>query len=158
MIITSELFEAYLNCPIKCFLRSRDEVGSGNAYADWISFQNASYRSEGQGRLKQTVRDDERVSGPLRAKQLRSATWRLATESKVLANDIESTIHAVERVPRERSDRPPQFIPTRFISKNKLARNERLLLALDVLALFQPWPKAGTWQDYSRRRLRHGER
>jgi hypothetical protein len=33
MHITSALFEAYLKCPTKCFLRSQGEQGTDNAYA-----------------------------------------------------------------------------------------------------------------------------
>jgi hypothetical protein len=52
MTITPRLFEAYLKCPTKCFLRSLDETGAGNAYADWVHSQNASYMREGVTRLK----------------------------------------------------------------------------------------------------------
>jgi len=45
--ITSHLFEAYLKCPTKCFLRSHGEAGTGNAYADWVRIQSESYRRNG---------------------------------------------------------------------------------------------------------------
>jgi hypothetical protein len=32
--ITTDLVEASLQCPTKCFLRARAEVESGNAYAE----------------------------------------------------------------------------------------------------------------------------
>jgi hypothetical protein len=36
MTITTDLIEAYLKCSAKCFLLSHGEVGTGNAYADWV--------------------------------------------------------------------------------------------------------------------------
>jgi hypothetical protein len=33
MQIAAGIFEAYLNCPTKSFLRAHNEVGTGNAYA-----------------------------------------------------------------------------------------------------------------------------
>jgi hypothetical protein len=36
MVITTDLVEAFLKCPTKCFLRSRAEVANVNAYADWV--------------------------------------------------------------------------------------------------------------------------
>jgi hypothetical protein len=39
MPITSNLFEAYLKCPTKCFLRSRGETGTENSYANWVRAQ-----------------------------------------------------------------------------------------------------------------------
>ena len=44
MTITPYLYEAYLKCPTKCFLRALGEIATGNAYADWVRTQNASYR------------------------------------------------------------------------------------------------------------------
>jgi CRISPR/Cas system-associated exonuclease Cas4 (RecB family) len=46
MKITSSLFEAFLKCPTKCYLRSLGEVGAGNTYADWMKVQNDTYREE----------------------------------------------------------------------------------------------------------------
>jgi len=34
--ISSDLFEAYLKCATKCFLRSRGEIGTGNTYANHL--------------------------------------------------------------------------------------------------------------------------
>ena len=47
MKITPILFETYLKCPTKCFLRSLGETGSGNAYADWVRTQHKTCRSAG---------------------------------------------------------------------------------------------------------------
>ena len=43
MKLTSHLFEAYLKCPRKCYLRSTGQAGSGNAYSDWVREQNDAY-------------------------------------------------------------------------------------------------------------------
>lgn len=51
MTITSHLFEAYLTCPTKCWLRSHGEAGGGNAYADWVRTREESYHCEGIKRL-----------------------------------------------------------------------------------------------------------
>ena len=47
MIVTSQLFEAYIECPTKCWLRSRAEPTAGNVYAEWIRAQNEAYRRDG---------------------------------------------------------------------------------------------------------------
>ncbi len=59
----------------------------------------------------------------------------MATESKVCAQDLACTLHTVERVPSDNPGTPAQFIPTRFISTNKLGRHDKLLLAFDALVL-----------------------
>ena len=42
MNITASLFEAFLKCPTKCYLRSVGETGAGNDYADWVKTRNHS--------------------------------------------------------------------------------------------------------------------
>ena len=51
MKITADLFEAFLKCPTKCYLRSTGQAGSGNAYAEWVREQNDAYRKEAVQRL-----------------------------------------------------------------------------------------------------------
>jgi predicted RecB family nuclease len=168
----SQLFEAYLKCPTKCWLRSRDETGEGNEYAEWVKGQNESYRVEGARRLVETVPEDERVVAPP-TENLKAAKWRLALDLVAQASSpassgsvalpeptpggtppdgtrtdgtpppqpqripcrLESRLHAVERMASEGRGKPAQFIPIRFIFRNKLTRDDRLLAAYDALAL-----------------------
>jgi len=134
MFITTDLVQAFLKCPTKCFLRSLGETGVGNTYADWVCAQSTAYQREGSSRLKGGA-NGECVTGSLDRKQLKSATWRMATDSKVCAQDLACTLHAIERVPSEDPGTPAQFIPTRFIFTNKLGRHDKLLLAFDALGL-----------------------
>jgi predicted RecB family nuclease len=85
--------------------------------------------------LKDGVASNECVAGPLDGKDLKSAKWRLAVESKAYAENLESAIDAVERPPRDKPGKPPQLVPIRFILTNKLNRNDKLLLAFDALVL-----------------------
>ena len=111
MTVTSRLFGAYLKCPTKCFLWSRGQTGTGNAYADWTHAQNLSCQLEGVTRIREGVANNECITGRLDRKDLKFAKWRLAINSKMCAQDLESTIHAVERVPSATPGEPAQFIP-----------------------------------------------
>ena len=68
-------------------------------------------------------------------KNVKAAKWRLAIDIVVRAQNLESSLHAVERVPSEGRGQPGQFIPIRFIFTNKLTRDDKLLLAFDALVL-----------------------
>ena len=133
--ITPQLFEAYLKCATKSFLLSLGETGSGNPYAEWICAQNILYAREGIRRLKEEVLNIQCVTGPIDRAGLKSRLWQLATETKVCTQNLESTLHALERVPSGIVGKSAQFIPTRFISSNKLGRRDKLLLAFDALVL-----------------------
>lgn len=134
MTITAQLFDAYIKCPTKCFLKGRGEVGTGNAYADWIQAQNALYRSEG---IERTTRRnmDECINGTSEIVKAKSAHWRLAADFIARVDNLESTIDLVQRLPSQGGEEPAQFIPIRFIHRDKLSRGDRLLLAFDALIL-----------------------
>ncbi len=134
MNITSALFEAYLKCPTKCVLRAQGERGGGNAYAEWVRAQSESYRSEGIARLKDSAAQGEDVLRPTSTKGLASTKWRFAADL-ARADDLESPIHAVERIPARGRRQAAEVIPIRFVLTNKLTRHDKLLLAFDALVL-----------------------
>ena len=134
MKISSDLFDAFLKCPTKCYLRSTGQAGSGNAYAEWVREQNDANRAEATKRLVAGLQEAEVAVAPRTAEDLKAAKWRLVLDLPVQAGEMESRIHAVERVPSERR-KPDQFIPIRFVFFNKLTKDDRLLAAFDALVL-----------------------
>jgi hypothetical protein len=125
MKVTASLFEAYLKCPTKCYLQSHGESGPSNTHAEWLRVQSESYRSKGIRRLTAGLTPDECVSGVLDPEKLAAAKWRLAHDFVADAQDLESIIHAVERVPPTGRGQLSRFIPIRFIFTNKLTRDDR---------------------------------
>lgn len=100
MTTTAQLFEAYIKCPTKCFLKGRGEVGTGNAYADWIQAQNALYRSEGTERTTRGNKG-ECINGSSEVVKAKSAQWCLAVDFIARVDNMESTIDLVERLPSQ---------------------------------------------------------
>src|ERR1035438_1598074 len=164
MRITSLIFDVFLKCATKCHLRSLGEIGSGNEYAEWVRGRDETYGREAARRLQEAVPEAERVVGPPPTESLKAAKWRLAvnlmaqTPDKSVDSPIResrpneetcglgspcseqllgSRLHAVERVPSEGRGKPAQFVPTRFVFRNKLTRDDRLLLAFDAVVLSQ---------------------
>ena len=80
MKISSPILEAFLKCPTKCYLCSRDAAGSGNEFAEWVRGQNESYHREATRRLLETIPETERAVAPPAPEHLRSAKWRLAVD------------------------------------------------------------------------------
>jgi predicted RecB family nuclease len=133
--ITTSLFDAALKCSTKCFLRSLGETGRGNAYADWVRTQTESYRGTGiKGLTAGATHDDLIVRAP-GSENLNTAEWRLAIDVMAHTQSLESSVHAVERVPVNARGQPTQIIPIRFIFTNKPTRDDKLLLAFDGLVL-----------------------
>ena len=138
MKITPAVFEAYLKCPTKCWLRATGEAATGNTYAEWVQAQNASYRETGTARLLAASPQDEVARSP-DMENVKAGTWRLASSPAVQAEldsfALETELHAVERVPAGGRGKAAQFIPIRFVFTNKLGKDEKLLLAFDAVAL-----------------------
>ncbi|MDB6067826.1 MAG: transposase [Pedosphaera sp.] len=134
MRITPDLFEAYLQCPTKCWLKSVGEHGAGNVYAEWVQARNESYRTAGLDRVCSASLPGECVTSPA-GDRLKEAKWRLATDVLAQTQNLESRLHALECVPSEGRGRSAQLIPIRFIFTNKLTRTDKLLVAFDALVL-----------------------
>ena len=135
MIVSSPLFEAFLECPTKCWLRSRAEPSAGNAYAEWARAQNEAYYEDGRKRLLAMFPESDRAIAPPISKYAKDAKWRLAIDVRLQTNDLESRLQAVERMPSEGRGRSVQFVPYRFQFANKLTKNDKLSLAFDALVL-----------------------
>ena len=78
---------------------------------------------------------DESIIGSLGTENWKTAKWRLAVDLVARAENLESSVHAVERAPSEGRGQAGQFAPIRFIFTNKLTRSDKLLLAFDALVL-----------------------
>ena len=135
MIVSSQLFEAYLECPTKCWLRSRAEPATGNFYAEWARPQNETYLEYGLKRSFATVPESDRATAPPIPKNPKDVTWCLAIDVRWRTRELESRLQAVERIPSEGRGRPAQFIPYRFEFVNKLTKEHKLLLAFNALLL-----------------------
>jgi predicted RecB family nuclease len=136
MTITGDLVETFLKCPTKCFLRSRGEAGTGNAYAAWVRTKNDIFRIEGTKRLVAEVAPDKCVIGTQATEgSLKPAQWHLGIEFTVQSQNLQCFCHAVEQIPSAGRGRTAQFVPIRFVFRNKLNRDDKLLLAFDARVL-----------------------
>jgi hypothetical protein len=78
--ISSQLFESYLECFTKCWLRSGAEPATGNVYAEWIRAQKETYLRDRLKRLLQSPSESDCVTAPPIPKNAKDVTWRLAID------------------------------------------------------------------------------
>src|SRR5689334_12498415 len=107
MNITTQLFEAYLHCQTKCWLRSRRETVSGNIYAEWARSHRDAYHKDGLKRAFEMFPETARAINPPISSS-KDVTWSFAIDVRLQANELESRLLAVERVPSEGRGRPVQ--------------------------------------------------
>jgi hypothetical protein len=152
MTVGSKLFESYLECPTKCWLRSRAEPPAGNSYAEWVSAQNETYFQGGLKRLLVTLPESDRATTPPIPKNPKDVAWRLAIDVHWKTGELESCLQAVVRVPAKGLGRPAVFIPYRFEVSNKITKEHKLLLAFDALLLSE-----SVGREVSLGKLVHGD-
>ena len=152
MIVSSQLFEAYIECSTKCWLRSRAEPTAGNAYAEWARAQNEAYRQDGLKRLLAMFPESDRAIAPPISKNSKDATWRIAIDVRLRTNELESRLQAVERIASEGRGSTAQFIPYRFEFANKLTKQHKLLLAFDALVFSE-----AVGREVSLGKIMHGD-
>lgn len=136
-IITTKIFEDYLNCETKAYLRAIGKAGKGNSFADWIRLQNALFGSLGMKKLAEGIPPHECLNNPPDAERLKRAKWRLAANFVARTKDLQSSIQALIRTAKTGRTRFVDFIPIRFVFKNHLARNDKLLLTFDGIVISQ---------------------
>ena len=90
MIITSPLFEAYLDCKTKCWLRAQAKRGAGNAYADWVRLKGESYYEEACKHLVAMFPENARAIAPHISMKTKNLVWRVATDVRLQTNRLES--------------------------------------------------------------------
>jgi hypothetical protein len=83
MIVSSQLFEAYLECSTKCWLRSRNEPTAGNAYAEWARARNEAYYKGGLKRMLAMFPEAARTIASPISKHAKEASWRLAFDVRL---------------------------------------------------------------------------
>jgi len=135
MIMTNDLVETFFKCPTKCFLRSCGEVGTGNAYADWVRTKNDIFRIEGTKRLVTEVAPDKCAIGAQAMGSPKPAQMALGHRFAVQSQNLQCSCHAVQQIPAAGRGRTAQFVPIRFVFRNKLNRDDKLLVAFDARVL-----------------------
>ena len=80
MIISPQLFESYLLCPTKCWLRSRGEPPARNPYSDWVNARNKTYLQDGLRHLLANFRGSDCVTAPSITEKVKGVTWRIAID------------------------------------------------------------------------------
>ena len=135
MLITADLFDAFLKCPTKCWLRSQRETAFVNPYSEWIRSQNDSYRAEGIPRLLSNYPNGKVVLGPSESVSQKDRNWQMAANQVLCTSKLESCLDVIEQVPSEKPGSIPQFVPIRFVPFNKVTKEHKLGLAFDAMVL-----------------------
>ncbi len=135
MLITEELFAAFINCETKSFLQLMETGADRSEFLEWQRRILNDYKQRCGLSLEASCHAiDECYSGCLSLEDLRSTRYRLVINCPVQADRIRSSIHALERSASASRKLKP-YIPIRFVPNEKIAKRDKLLLAFDALVI-----------------------
>ena len=151
MKISQRLFEAYLKCPTKCWLRSVGEHPTDIAWAQYSDANEQSYRASETERMCLRTAPHDFLRAPP-ADMLKAGGRRLAVDVAAATPTLESDVHAIESVPVGGRRRPAQLSVLRFSVANKLTKHTKLMVQFDGLVLSEV-----LGMEVSRGKVVHGD-
>ena len=138
VLISDELFDAYLKCKTKAQLTfgqvAADEPS--RAISDWQRRLADKYRADCCDYLQSADSSRCLVGSPC-PEDLRSAKYRLVIQPYITAQGVGSNIQALERGAAQIQKRHSRYTPIRFVPDEKISRYHKLVLAFDAFVLWK---------------------
>ena len=150
--ITAELFEDFLRCQTKSYLRLSGLSGSKSDALSWINGYYQGYKAECLAELSSKAQPQVRICHMRTWTEPLDRRFQLFLACSVTAGPYHSTIDAIENESRRVWD-ASRFIPIRCIPGDRIAKADRLLVGFDALVLSKLNGKLPRWG-----KLIHGPR
>ena len=136
MRITEEIFQAFLRCETKSYLKISGTIGLRREFSEWERFLAEDFQQKCSQRLLSNIRQDECFVGTPSTQELKNKKYRIVINCIVQAQKVQSHIQALERLPSPGNTKHNNYIPIRFIPKEKITEFDKLLLSFDAFVLF----------------------
>lgn len=134
MLITDEVFRAFLECETKSYLNFIGLDCTPAEDTNWQRRFSEEFRRKCFARLRGGFRAEQCFVGALPEKEEENK-YRLVLDYPVQAQRLQSNLHALERLGSPPRTTQHAYIPIRFIPTEKVAKRDKLLLAFDALVL-----------------------
>jgi predicted RecB family nuclease len=135
MPVTDEIFKAFLECETKALLKCSGEDGRHSALDIWQKYTAEDFKLKCHLHLRSTIGENECLVGVLPGKESEHK-YRFILDCPIQTQEVQSHLHALERLDSSGKTRHSPYVPVRFIPGEKLTRSDKLLLAFDALSLF----------------------
>jgi hypothetical protein len=109
-VFTEEVYQAFLRCETKSYLKLTGAVGPQREFSDWQRRRVEEFEEKCRVQLRSRFREDECVSGASLAQVLENSKCRFAIDGAVQAQEVQSRIPALERIASPGKKDSP-FIP-----------------------------------------------
>jgi len=136
MLITDDIFHAFLQCETKSHLKLSGAAGDQQAFPAWERNLVEDYKRQCHRQLRAAFREVECLVGGSFPQDLENSGCRLVMDCTVQAQEMQSHLHAVERVVSPGTTNQSPYMPIRCVPREKITTQDKLLLAFDALVLW----------------------
>jgi predicted RecB family nuclease len=133
--IADTVFAAYLRCETKAFLLLNAAAPTDPEIESWQQRIANSYKASASERLCTSVPEKETCRGMPSLRVFRERHYRLMLDPEISSPEVQIQAHALERISVSRKGADTAYRPVRFFPNEKLTSSDKLLTALDALAL-----------------------
>jgi predicted RecB family nuclease len=135
MLITEDIFQAFLKCETKSYLKLSGAVGDHCEFSDWEGKLIEEFKHQFYAELRSNYQENEILLDATLAQVFGNSECRLVFDCTVETSELISRIPMLERTTHSDKARQSPYIPVRLIPREKLASQDRLLLAFDAHVL-----------------------
>jgi predicted RecB family nuclease len=140
MLITDEVFQAFLVCENKSYLKLTGDVGSQREFTEWERSRFEVFKQKCLDKLRSNFGEYERPSDILSPQIIKKIKCNFIVDCVLKAQEFQSHIDAFERLTTPENVNI-LLIPIRFIPNEKITKNDKLLLAFDAFILSTTYGK-----------------
>jgi len=141
MLITNDVFHAFLKCETKAYLTFSGAVATECELKDGQQRIVEEYKRRYFGICRAHCDESPSRIGTSFPQDFDDQNTRFIFDCLVQADKMVSHIHAIERLPSPGTDTANVCVPIRCVPAEKITTHERLLLAFDALVLSQHFGK-----------------
>jgi len=134
MLITDEVFQAFLVCENKSYLKLRGDVGSQREFTEWKQSRFEVFKKECLDKLRSNFGEYEHPLDVISPQAIKKIKCDFVVNFIIKTQEFQSHIDAFERLTTPENANSI-LIPIRFIPNEKITKNDKLLLAFDAFVL-----------------------
>src|SRR4029453_18928181 len=135
MLITDDIFQAFLQCETKAHLKLAGAVGDQQELPEWERHLVEDYKRQCYRQWRADFGEAASLVGVAFTHDLDNSRCRLVMDCTVRAQEMHAHLHAVERVTAPNKPHDSPYMPIRCVPREKITTQDKLLLAFDALAL-----------------------
>jgi predicted RecB family nuclease len=135
MLITDDIFHAFVQCETKAHLKLAGTAGDHRAFPEWERHLIEDYKRQCHRQWRTAFGEAACLVGGAFLHDLDTSRCRFMLDCRVCAQEMQSDLHAVERVAAPGPANHSPYMPIRCVPREKITPQDKLLLAFDALVL-----------------------